>query len=574
MNCHHNVAQLRRLREQFPDTLVTLGVHSAKFPTEKLTTSIREAVMRHEMSWPVINDAGFQVWNSYAVRAWPTVVLVDPAGRVVETTPGEISAEDFIPTIQTLIDQAEQNGTLQREPITFAPEEEAEPTRPLKYPAKVLAAAEDRLFVADTGHNRILELKLDAEKQTGEIVRVIGSGQRGLQDGPIASTQFHGPHGMALVGDVLYVADTENHAIRAVDLANQTVRTVAGTGEKGGYRLDLDQPPTQIELRSPWDVYAEGDIIFIAMAGSHMIWVMLDEKQLGPFAGNGREALVDGPRGEASFNQPSAIDFGMGHLFVADSEASAIRAISFDEESQVMTLIGRGLFEFGDIDGVGGEVRLQHPTGVAVQGSTVYIADTYNNKIKTLDPTKALVETLIGSGESGHADGAFAAAQVYEPEGLDVQGETLFIADTNNHLIRVADLSTQTVHTLTLTGLDKLMPAIPALEREPDHRLEAISVQAGDLSITLHLSLPAGTKLNPDAPLTVRQNGSVHQFQAGDDLRFTAQIDAAQDLDLDIVVYYCEAEDARLCMIHDTRLRLPIQVGGEAQTVTVPLAVE
>ncbi len=130
---------------------------------------------------------------------------------------------------------------------------------------------------------------------------------------------------------MLYVADTENHAIRAINLGSGRVRTIAGTGEKAHRRLGVGDP-TSTPLRSPWALWAEGNILFIAMAGSQQIWVMVGEGQIGPFFGNGREALVDGTAVEASFNQPSDLSLGMGHLFVADSEASAIRAISLGEK--------------------------------------------------------------------------------------------------------------------------------------------------------------------------------------------------------------------------------------------------
>jgi DNA-binding beta-propeller fold protein YncE len=191
-------------------------------------------------------------------------------------------------------------------------------------------------------------------------------------------------------------------------------------------------------------------ILWIAMAGSHQLWVLLCEKQVGVFAGNGAEALVDGPRAEASFNQPSDLALTMNHLFVADAEAGAIRALTLAAEPTVFTLVGQGLFEFGDVDGVGPIVRLQHPTGLAADQDLLYIADSYNHKIKTLNPMTGQVKTLIGTGTPGATDGDFQQAQLFEPEGLVVVNERLYIADTNNHCIRVADLRTQQVQTVDL----------------------------------------------------------------------------------------------------------------------------
>ncbi len=440
---------------------MVISVHSGKFPGEKRTADIGEAVARHGIRSPVVNDADFRVWQSYAVRAWPTLVLIDPSGRIVRTQSGEIRAEDLAPVIAGMVQEFDASGQLDRRPLGgLRADALAHPDRPLSYPGKVLATHDGRLFIADTGHHRILEVRLDGEGAAGEVVRVFGSGRAALRDGPGAEAAFHSPHGMALGGSTLYVADTENHAVRAIELEGATVRTVAGTGEKGQGRAVPGAPP-ETPLRSPWALLAADDLLFIAMAGSHQIWVLLGEGRIGVFAGNGREALVDGPRGEASFNQPSDLAEGFGYLFVADAEASAVRAVSLDEAPAVHTLVGQGLFEWGDVDGVGAEVRLQHATGIAVHGDLLYIADSYNHKVKTLDPATGAVRTLIGTGQSGAADGAFTEAELYEPEGLSFASGRMYIADTNNHRVRVADLATATVRTLTLRGLERLPPAAP-----------------------------------------------------------------------------------------------------------------
>lgn len=436
---------------------MVIGVHSAKFPSEKQTENIRAAVMRHGIHHPVVNDAEFIIWDHYAVRAWPTVVLVDPVGKVVGQQAGEIDADDFIPLLDAMIADFDQQGLLNRGPIPgLAPE--TAPGGLLRYPSKLLIHTGDRLYVADTGHHRLLEMQLSLDGFSGEIVRVFGAGEPGLRDGPVRQAQFHAPRGLALHGPVLYVADTENHAVRAVNLVHEQVKTVAGTGRKGVGRRNQGSP-TEIDLRSPWALAALGEVLFIAMAGSHQIWVLIEEQRLGVFAGSGAEALVDGPRGEAAFNQPSDLAYALGHLFVADAEASAIRAISLDGDMRVFTLVGQGLFEFGDVDGKGEMVRLQHPTGLAValpdgtgegQPPLLYLADSYNHKIKTLDPTSGEVRTLAGSGVPGLMDGPFLHAQFFEPEGLALNGRRLYIADTNNHQIRVADLESRTVRTLAL----------------------------------------------------------------------------------------------------------------------------
>ena len=351
--------------------------------------------------------------------------------------------------LKRIVAEFDARGELDRTPMPVTPQAAAQPDRLLNFPSKVLLTPGNRLFVADTAHHRILDIELDRKGTTGRLHRVIGAYESGLVDGAPATARFNHPRGMSYWRGTVYLADTGNHVIRALDVGSGTVRTVAGTGEKGAGRVEVGES-LQVALRSPWAVWAEGDAVLIALAGSHQIGVLMNEREIGPFAGNGREALVDGTRGEASFNQPSDIAIGLEYLFVADAEASAIRAVSLGDEPAVSTLVGQGLFEFGDIDGTGPEVLLQHPSGIAFYMGQVYIADTYNNKVKVLDPTTGRCETLIGTGTAGTADGPFLQCELYEPEGLSIESGLLYIADTNNHRIRVANLDLRIVETLSI----------------------------------------------------------------------------------------------------------------------------
>ena len=311
--------------------------------------------------------------------------------------------------------------------------------------------ASGRLFVADSGHHRVLVATMD-----GRVERAIGSGERGLRDGAADQAAFDKPQGMALHGGHLYVADSWNHAIRRVNLATGWVDTVAGNGEQAR-RVIQEGPAAGNPLNSPWDLAIQGDVLYIAMAGTHQLWALdLARMEMARFAGTGREALADGPRGRATFAQPSGLASDGERLYVADSETSAIRAVDLPGSGdQARTLVGRGLFEFGDRDGQGDEVRLQHAIGVAYDPATgsLYLADSYNNRIKRMDPATRQVVTVMGSGRVEWADGEGLDASFSEPAGLSVAGGKLYVADTNNQAIRVADLTTLQVSTLELMGL-------------------------------------------------------------------------------------------------------------------------
>jgi hypothetical protein len=568
---------LRLLREQFPNELVIIGVHSAKFTNEQSTENIRQAVMREGIEHPVVNDAGMKIWNAYAVRAWPTLVLIDPHGRIAGETSGEIQAEEFAQNIRDVIEQ--NQDAIDRTPIEQKLDAETVPERPLRFPARLLLS-ENRLFIADTGHHRILEIHLDEDGLGGEVMRVFGGGEPGLQDGPAEHAAFNHPHGLSLLRDVengtLYVADTENHAIRAIHLANGEVSTVAGTGQKAHGRRGTGAP-TEVALRSPWAVFAYEQYVFIAIAGSHQIWVLIDENQLGPFAGNGAEDLVDGPLAEASFNQPSDLAFGMGYLFVADPEASAVRAISLGDNPQVVTLVGQGLFEWGDRDGTTNEALFQHPAGLTVDQQVLYVADTYNNKIKRLDPIAGQVETVLGSGAAGLRDGTFAEAQVYEPEGLQVHRGRLYIADTNNHQVRVADLEQQTVTTFHLKGLDRL-PVAPAVEL-PVESLIPVTASPGKIWVKLDVHLPEGYHRNEEMPSSVivgeGADAVPYTYREDEDIVFPVEAQAERDVPVDLTLYYCKGENDALCLIHSRSLKIPVKLNKSAgDRVSIPYPVE
>jgi thiol-disulfide isomerase/thioredoxin len=445
INCMHIIPVLRRLERKYPEEIAVVGVHSAKFDEERATEHIQQAIMRYGVSHPVINDADKVVWQSYAVRAWPTLIFVDPTGKVVGRIEGELTYEDGVTLFDEMLAEFREAGTLRPSPGHYA--EPALRVGVLDYPGKIVADEEnERLFIADTGHNRILVTDLE-----GEIQTVIGSGHEGLADGVLEGAQFNHPQGIAVYGETLFVADTENHALRVVDLEMGTVETIAGTGNQavghveGGLGLEVD-------LRSPWDIALAGRSLHIAMAGSHQIWTMnLDTHIVQATVGTGAENIVDGPPEEALLAQPSGITVDEDYvMYVADSESSSIRAVDAVSAHHVSTLVGAGLFDFGDADGGALVARLQHPLGIDYDGGTVFIADTYNHKIKRLGTDSLMVSTLAGSGEPGHDDGPSARATFYEPGGLSMGGSTIYVADTNNHAVRAIDLDTAMVRTLTV----------------------------------------------------------------------------------------------------------------------------
>jgi thiol-disulfide isomerase/thioredoxin len=447
INCIHTLPDLAKLEKKYANQLVVIGVHSAKFENEKESEHIRKAILRYEISHPVVNDAEMKIWQNYGVSSWPTLYLIDPEGYVHGKGSGEGLYEALDEHIGKLVEEHRKKKTLDEKPRRFELARYQEKgDSPLFFPGKVLADGEgERLFISDSTHHRIVITNLEGKK-----IAIAGVGTPGKEDGPFERASFDDPQGLALRGDTLYVADRRNHLIRALDLKAKTVSTIAGNGKQGENRFK-GGPALETGLNSPWDLYLKGDTLFIAQAGFHQIWTLDLGKTptLNPYAGNGRENIGDGPLEDASFAQPSGLASDGTTLFVADSEVSGIRAVPLDGKGDVKTIVGEGLFEFGDTDGVAEKVRLQHAIGVTFHDGSLYVADTYNNKIKVIDPAKRSCTTFLGVSEGWLAGGLFN-----EPAGLSAAKGKLYVADTNAHRIRVVDLKTKVVSTLPLQGVE------------------------------------------------------------------------------------------------------------------------
>jgi thiol-disulfide isomerase/thioredoxin len=576
INCIHIIPDLKKLETKYANQLVVIGVHSAKFKNEKETENIRRIILRYEIEHPVYNDADFSVWQSYGVRAWPTQVLIDPAGYVIGSVSGEGNYDVIDNAISQLLPDFRKRGELNEEPLSLVLERAKVGDLPLAFPGKLLAdGASDRLFISDSNHNRIVVTTLD-----GSLVDTIGTGERGAVDGGFDKASFYRPQGLALSGDLLYVADTENHLIRRINLKTRTVDTVAGTG-KQSLEYFKEGPARSVELSSPWDLQLVGQTLYIAMAGPHQIWKLdLVKNEISTFAGSGREARLDGPLLDAGFAQPSGIATDGKNLYVADSESNVIREINI-ADGKVQTLVGGDLFEFGDVDGSGDDVRLQHPLGLVSLGSKFLIADTYNHKIKELDPQQQKVTSFAGTGKPGQLDGT--SPSFYEPGGLSVANGKLYVADTNNHAIRVVDLKTKQTSTLRLNGLTPPSQSMAKVASDVGPNEEEIKVGTQQLragtnaALVIDVELPTGYHLNPSAPqrysvsadnpkaIAIEVKNASH---VGNDLRlplrvpFHAAVGAAV-VKIQASLFYCREDNTGTCRIKTLRWQMPVEVTND-----------
>ncbi len=509
INCLHVIPDLKHLEEKYAGRpLAVIGVHSAKFTNEKEVANIREAVLRYEVEHPVLVDSDFTVWQLYAVRAWPTLVMIDPEGYILAVFSGEGNREILDNYIEVALDIYEKEGKLNNAPVELLPEASEMANAFLSYPGKIAAhPANHALAIADSNHHRILLVAPD-----GKVVDVIGCGLPGRDDGDFETAHFTHPQGMAFHGIDLIVCDTANHCLRRVDFVNRSVSTIAGTGEQAKF-APRGGAGLKTPLNSPWDIFIVGNTGYIAMAGPHQIWTIdLKTNRMETFAGSGHEARRDGDRHEAAFAQPSGITGEVigdqvTRLFIADSEISSVRQIDLRSE-KVGTLVGGDLFQFGDVDGTGDNVRLQHPLGITFHDGKIYLADTYNHKIKVIDPNMRTSKTLFGRREPGHNDGVAGSdnePRFYEPSGLTFLGSKLYVADTNNHAIRVADLHAKEVKSITLKPQAKIEANVPHTDHlvslsTPTTKLSGQTLSPEAMQLVFKIELPAGAEFNPGSP--------------------------------------------------------------------------
>ncbi len=575
INCQHIIPDLERLEHEFPDSLVVIGVHTGKYSEEHEDSAVAEAIARYGLKHPVVNDPDAIIWRQWGVRAWPTVVLIDPRGSVVGGAAGELVYENFQPIVKQLHDEFTALGLIDTTPIALDLDATVASTF-FSFPSEVLAdEAGNRLFIADAGHHRIVVTDLE-----GQVITAYGAGEAGFTDGGPGEARFRDPQGLELSpdGNTLWVADTRNHAVRAIDLTTEQVTTIAGTGSRGYQRLQGGEP-LSTSLASPWDIHYHDGSLYIANAGSHQIWVLnLEADYLEVFAGTGRENIDDGHRlNTATLAQPSGITGDDTHLYWVDAESSSLRRVPFAGVGDVETLIGNHLFRWGDADGPFGAAQIQHAQGLALGDGVIYLADTYNHKLRALSLADFSVTTVAGSGARGWNDATGAEGRFEEPNGLSMSNGRLYLADTGNKVVRIIDPPSGAVTTLPLTNLAAANPKLPedGILRV-QLPLQVVAPGVTTLRITfqspesfhLNNSAPSRLELSSSSDLVVELSETVLTFSTEDE-SFTIPVpielrEGEAEITGEGVVYFCRTGKEALCLIQQVRLVVPVRVDPAA----------
>lgn len=578
--CVHEIPKLQMLAQAYPEELVIIAVHSAKYPQESDTEHIHKFLQRYQIEYPVINDKSYGVAKSYGANVWPSYAIITPTGKFLTGSAGSMRYDEWYQVIGDMIVEFEGRELMDREPLDLEPGLAAAPETLLRFPGAILADEDNqRLFIVDSYHNRILISDL-----SGQVLDVIGNGLADWQDGDYDNASFFYPQGITLADEnTLYVADSENHLLRRVDLLTRTVETVAGVGERVYVAAD-EGPALESRLNSPWDVLFIDGLVYIAMAGQHQLWVYDPAAQtMARYAGSGIETLRDAPLHQAGLNQPTALASDGETIYFADSEGNAIRQADLDPTGEVETIVGMGFWSFGDQDGIGEDVFLQRPTGIAYYDGLLYVADTYNNKIKIIDPETRQARAFLGTGASAWRDGVDPIFD--EPAGLSVTSDKLYIADSNNHAIRVVDLATVKTSTLVLRDPEGLLAKRPGSEAFSGNRvtLEPQSVAPGEGSLLLDVSLPEGYKINSQAPAHIQwqsedesviilesETGQQTIVESAFPLAFKASfIEGSTTLTGKATLYYCESRAESLCLLEEVQFIIPVKVTSTSQLNTL-----
>ena len=581
INCLHTLPTLAAIEKRFEaEPVVVVGVHSPKFDAESERERLRAAVVEYSIAHPVAVDGSMAVWNKWGVKSWPTVVVLDTKGRVVRLGNGEPNGIELGDIVAAALFEGKQNASLNPAKIAGLRPEHVD-TGPLSFPGKVIALADGGIAVSDTAHHRIVIADRDGDAQD-----VIGSGLAGKTDGTFGEATFRKPQGLAEAGDILYVADTENHEIRAINRKTKNVSTVAGTGGLGRGHLAESAPAITTALRSPWDLAFTGGTLYVALAGSHQIGAF-DPKSgtMRAFAGDGAERRRDGKGLDSSFAQPSGLATDGTTLFVADSETSSIRAITLASQA-VRTIVGKDLFVFGDVDGQGDVVRLQHPIGIAWGHGALWVADTYNSKIKRIDPATGRTETAFGGKDR---------KDIFEPQGLFVRGNEILVSDTNHHRLSLFPIGGGAPKAFVpgnLTAPSSGVAVARAVESEvraADKVLvpEVTIAKAGATKVHVGWLLPKGTGVNDGAPFRVRWKTSDGLAHAPEEMRAKGA-DVQQGFDVEVTpttgttrarlvgdadLVICDVATHRVCVPVKREIEMSFAVTGasRAAAVSVPL---
>lgn len=563
INCIHSLEEIKRLEEKWKNELIVLGIHSGKFPNEHNLQNLKNAVLKYKITHPVANDSNFQIWELYGISAWPSFVLIDPQGRIVARKVGERIFDVFDKLIEKLVLRSDIKQVLKADTVQL----QKENLKPIKntylyFPSKITISPSGReLFISNSGANNVLVV----HTQTGSILEEIG-GKEGFENGNFSSVKFSNPQGIYYKNENLFLADAANHAIRKIDLISKHVSTLIKPNEN-----------FKTSPRSPWDLSFWNSDLIIAMAGTHQIWIFDSKNNFKTYIGNGEEDLGDENSKNSRLAQPSAIVVYENKIYFLDSETSSLRVYD-PKEDKVKTLIGKGLFQFGDVDGKKDSALMQHPLGITAENQKIFIADTYNHKIKYYDLKSQNLVTLAGTGKAEFKDGEFSKASFNEPSGLLYWNDNLYVVDTNNHSLRILYLKDQKVETQELFYSEKLAMKKLNMLNETDVSLPKEEISSSIKSLIVKWELKENFQwrgknsfvkfLSKNEKVFSLDSKKYFPFQS--EMVVPIQLNRGETtLEILALLDYCQKENPKICMTEKVKFlkRYKIKNSGSLKNI-------
>lgn len=579
VSCIKNLPEIKKLEEEFGSKLTVIGVHSGKFDNEKDAQAVKKAVVRYDISYPVIHDFDLKIWNSFEVKALPTLVLINPHGNVVKSYSGENAIEKVKDQISHLV--SKYKFQVNRDPLPVLLEKFNVLGNVLTFPTKLEYAHDFSyksrhlpvIFIANSGQNNIV-----ASSLSGEMVLKIGSGKKGFEDGDFENASFNSPQGMFYKNNKLYVADFGNNAVREVDFKEGVVRTIIGSGIRGEI-FSKETAAKDAALDSPTDVSLFRDGLAIANSGTHQIlFYNFKSEKISILAGNGSQGVADGKYPENSLAQPSDISVFNNKLYFVDATSSSLRVIN--ENNELQTLIGGSLQNSGHVNGSKEKALMQHPLALLVDDTGAYISDSYNHKIRKYDFSSKQIYDLVGKGRGDNL-GAASSSTFDEPEGLIAVLDRFYLADSNNN--RIVILSRGSFNTDLLNVMPALkLPKEGFLQYLPNLQKSEDIVVNSQVESVVKIDLKNGWKINDDGPSFVNllelKNDKEANLIASFDWHAVKEkemklpkLQEGKNYMLQGSVYYCETKQNALCYIKSYEQKIAADSAENGSEIVIKL---
>ena len=583
VSCIEGIEKIKKLQERFGNKVLFIGVHSSRFQNEKRQLAVKKSVIKHDITYPVINDDDLKLFNHFEVDAFPTAILISPKGKIYKKYRGNAEvAKHLKKDIKKLI--SKNKFSLNRSPAPLRLAKYDTLGNILSFPSKIIYVKEftygvhkklPALFISNSAQNNIIVSAL-----SGKIIAKIGSGEEMLHDGDFSTASFKMPQGLEFYDNKLYVADTANHAIRMIDFNSKKVSTLIGNGQKGEIlKFSGKKSAQNIQLNYPSDVELRKKELIIANLGSNQILSYnIVDNNLSIIAGNGQNKTQDGKYPNNSLSKPADIAIHDSKIYFLDSASSTLRYI--DKNNNVTTLIGDSNEIRGFKDGKLGEAMLQNPLGLDVDETGIYIADSFNHAIRKYSFKNKRLNTLTG-GTVGVDIGSQKHSKFDEPSSIFATPSSFFIVDSNNN--RIIETDRQKLSSKIIDIIPQLkLPKKSFLEYMPNlQSSEQVSI-AADSKIEIEIDIAQNWKLNDSAPSFINLLQITDSNEADLIASFDWQEISLKKLKISSlkhnkryilqgVIYHCENRKDALCFVKSYEKRIIANKSAKTKKITIKL---